>query len=486
MRIRGTGAAISVLVLWGCGGGGGGGSEAPHVEEKPAGPPPIVGVLDESFGVGGIAAFDGGGEGNDRGNAILRDAQGGILIAGSAWSSTYQEDMALWRLDEFGTPDPDFGEAGVALDNRPYSQSGLGMALDLQGRIVVVGFSIEQVESALAIWRFNPNGTIDTSFNEGTGVRFHRIDDAAITLDRGTSVAIDASNRIVVTGRSTLENAHRMVLWRFDPDGSLDSNFGDLEDANLAPFPDARKGFAVFQPLEVSNSEGNSLALDSEGRIAITGRGRIVESESMIVWRYLPNGTFDPFFGEVASGFVSFDIGPGNHCIGNSIKVDPQGKLLVAGGVRQIVGGEIIDRMAVWRYNPEGTLDTTFHANDGPNVVVGGYTLGSYGVAESLVLDQEGRIVVVGSTTSIEIPGELLVARFDPNGAVDRTFGDVDPENPSERTGYLTWDRVVVGSGSDERGEDVVLDEKGRILVAGSSTHAGLNIDRDMMVWRFR
>ncbi len=485
MRIRGTGAAISVLVLWGCGGGGGGGGEpeATQVEQKPAGPPPIVGVLDESFGVGGIVAYDGPEHGDDRGNAILRDAQGRILVAGSTWSMLDSYDVALWRFNDNGAPDPDFGDGGVATTHHEeLSEIGLGMALDHQERIVVVGYQWSKGHKSMMIWRFNPDGHIDTTFYGGVGYRFHNIDKNEPSFDSGASVAIDDTDRIVVAGRSTLNGIHRMVLWRFNSDGSLDTSFGDEGEA-----PE-KKGFAVFQPLDFSHSEGKSLALDSGGRIVVAGRCRIGESEPMILWRYLSDGILDLSFGGIAGGpvgYATFDLGPDTHCVGSAIKIDPQGKLLVAGRMFETVDGQDTLSVMLWRYQPNGRPDSTFGAAKYDDGTSKGYTRANTGNANSLVLDLEGRIVVAGRTSPDEASGDLLVARFHPDGEVDRGFGDIDPEVPTERKGYLTHERGLVEGGEDQ-GADLALDGEGRILVAGASDGAGTGIHLDMLVWRFR
>jgi uncharacterized delta-60 repeat protein len=85
------------------------------------------------------------------------------------------------------------------------------------------------------------------------------------------------------------------------------------------------------------------------------------------------------------------------------------------GGIGRIMGA---DNLALARYLPNGLLDPSF-GNGGTVVVDAGAMQESI---RALVLQPDGAIVAAGRTNG-EKRGDLLVARFLPNGALDPGFG---------------------------------------------------------------
>lgn len=95
-----------------------------------------------------------------------------------------------------------------------------------------------------------------------------------------------------------------------------------------------------------------------------------------------------------------------------------------------------------------GDLDPTFHG-DGKVVTDFGFADRAAGVA----VQPDGRILITGTSCN----GDILVARYTTNGALDPSFsGD-------------GWLCVDVAGGSSDSGEEVFVLGDGRILVAGSS-----------------
>src|SRR6266704_3338824 len=94
---------VVVLLLSACGGGGGG-------SDTPSGPPPS-GSLDNQFGNGGIVKFNNTftvGR-DDAGHAIMLDGSGRILVTGYTTDDNLTRSMALWRYNANGTRDTTFG-----------------------------------------------------------------------------------------------------------------------------------------------------------------------------------------------------------------------------------------------------------------------------------------------------------------------------------------------------------------------------------------
>src|SRR5205823_1220042 len=119
-----------------------------------------------------------------------------------------------------GSFDPSFGSGGVVHSKAdspdPYAS---GVAVQSDGRIIEVGRSA----SKFLMMRFNPNGTLDTSFGTGgkvlTTVQY---------FGGANAVAIQADGKIVVAGDSAAsESSYAYItVVRYNAVGSLDTSFG--------------------------------------------------------------------------------------------------------------------------------------------------------------------------------------------------------------------------------------------------------------------
>jgi uncharacterized delta-60 repeat protein len=185
------------------------------------------------------------------------------------------------------------------------------MALQADGKIVVVGSDGIGHPADIALLRLHPDGSRDRRFgNGGTVITPWRKDAVA------SSMVIQRDGKILVA-------ANRIVL-RFEADGRLDSSFGD---GGIMPVAFARH-----------------VALQPDGRVLLgDGMSRLA--------RFLPDWRPDPTFGH--TGVTTVAIG-GNFRFARPI-VQPDGKILLGGS---IVGGQ--RRFAAARCNADGTLDQTF------------------------------------------------------------------------------------------------------------------------------
>src|SRR6266540_155863 len=126
------------------------------------------------------------------------------------------------------------------------------------------------------------------------------------------------------------------ALARYNPDGSLDTSFG--------------AGGKVTTPIGAANA----LVLQPDGKLVAAGSNNISPSDFVLV-RYNPNGSLDTSFG--GDGKVTTAIGFGARAF--ALALQPDGKLVAAGmGWTGSTGFE----SALVRYNPDGSLDTSFGA----------------------------------------------------------------------------------------------------------------------------
>jgi uncharacterized delta-60 repeat protein len=122
--------------------------------------------------------------------------------------------------------------------------------------------------------------------------------------------------------------------------------------------------------------------------------------------------------------------------------------------------------VAVLRFNPDGTPDASFGQQ---GVRIEPFLVGQDDAAEGVVLQRDGKIVVVGSAgnppnlpPALAGTRDFLVARFNLDGTLDPTFGGGD--------GFVT---TGFGPGSDDFATAVVLQADGRIVAAGDSNANG-------------
>src|SRR5207237_6773045 len=131
-----------------------------------------------------------------------------------------------------------------------------------------------------------------------------------------------------------------------------------------------------------------------------------------------------------------------------AVVVQSDGKIIVAGqsGVYPVF------HSALARYNSNGSLDQTF-GNGG--TVVASLDNGGDGLS-ALVLQPDGKIVAAGSVIHNNFTVGFVVARFNPDGSLDQTFGNAG--------------RNVFNFGDPEaEGNAVVLQADGKIIVIGVS-----------------
>ena len=191
-----------------------------------------------------------------------------------------------------------------------------------------------------------------------------------------------------------------------------------------------------------NGDEARAVALQPDGKIVAAG-GALGATVDFALARYGPDGTLDPTFG--AGGTVATDFGSGEQAY--AVAVQPDGKIVAAGGAA--TGFELA------RYNADGSLDATFGA--------GGKVTTRFGLglpftrAHAIVLQPDGKIVVAGTATAATV-GDFGLARYNPNGSLDASFG---------AGGKVTTD--IGGTDSSDAAWAVALQPDGKLVVAGST-----------------
>jgi uncharacterized delta-60 repeat protein len=212
------------------------------------------GSLDTSFSGDGIQTTAIGVRAAGVGLAIGRD---GIVVAGSAAFDDESSDLAVVRYDAFGEPDHAFSGDGVQTTHHGSYTYGNGLALQLDGRIVVGGVTTQAGEVDFALARYDADGTPDGTLS---GDGFQTTDFGSGDVAFGTAVGPDA--KIVLAG--VTYGSGDFAVARYNTDGSLDAT----------PSPPAPTPPAPSIGCTITGTPGNDVIHGTPGRdIICAGRG---------------------------------------------------------------------------------------------------------------------------------------------------------------------------------------------------------------------
>ena len=338
--------------------------------------PPPEGVLDASFSTDGVIVFSAPNPSNtSNGKAVLLDGDENIVVAGDIGDSAgnYSE-IGTWRFNSDGTSDSSFDSNGWTVKN--FLEEDWGTCVDLApgGKLLVGGDSYlpPLYTQGNVILRYNSNGTLDSSFDT----------DGAVTYDisgtQYTKAVASRSNGDVFLLVHDSANTDTLIL-AYEEDGDPVTGFGSSGIVTYGTF----------------NPTPEDMILDADEKILVTGKNN---SSDMILLRYLTNGTPDSTFD--SDGEVTYPtVGA---ISGNSLALDSQGRILVTG----YIGTDL----KVWRYLSNGNIDTDFGSS--------GLATYSNAVGEDIYVDPMGMIFVAGTSGS-----NLVLCCFDSNGNLFTDFG---------------------------------------------------------------
>jgi len=172
------------------------------------------GELDTGFAGDGIVAILMG-SGNSSGQGVAIQADGTYVLVGVATDSN--EDFGLARVTPIGSMDPSFGTSGkVYWDSGWGNDGGWDVAVQDDGKIVVVGFT--DVNTAIAVARLNAAGVLDLSF-DGDGKTTVDFEEGP---DEGWDLALQPDGKIIVVGSAVVDGMLKCVVLRFLEGGSRD------------------------------------------------------------------------------------------------------------------------------------------------------------------------------------------------------------------------------------------------------------------------
>jgi uncharacterized delta-60 repeat protein len=315
-----------------------------------------------------------------------------------------------------GAVDTSFGNGGVV--TTPVASGAQANAVAVypnagtvnDSKIVAAGSAIVSENTAFALARYNPNGTLDTSFGSNGTVT------TAIpkSVSAARAVAIQSDGKILAAGSfaTTKVPAHAFALERYTTSGSLDQSFGN---AGIVTLHFTGTGSTA------SYDDAIAIALQSDGKIVLAGTTNGTSGNNDIALaRYNANGSLDTSFGSGGKIITSYTAIPGS--IGTtevaSVALEPNAMIVVVGATDFVGSGYGIGHPFVVRYTAGGSLDTTF---GGTGIVVLSRipTLGIDPLAVGAVQGWDGKIVVAASDATT---AHADLARLNLDGSLDSTF----------------------------------------------------------------
>jgi uncharacterized delta-60 repeat protein len=444
------------------------------------------GSIDNTFNAGGGAGASV--------FAIAIQPDGKVIIGGSFSSYNTTFINYIVRVNPNGSVDNTFS-IGTGPNN-----SVRDILIQPDGKIIIAGlFTSYNGNPANRIARLNSDGSFDNTFNIGTGAN-----------NLVNTIAIEPNNKLVIAGNFTSYNGSSINrIARLNPDGSLDNTFNVGTGANafiikILLQPDG-KVFALGDFITFNgqsrnryarlNNDGSidesflitsgantsvlSAVLQPDGKIVLGGLFALVNGTTANgVVRLNPNGSIDNSFNQTsgANNFVE------------ELAVQNDGKILV-GGNFQVYNG--VDVGYLTRVNNDGSIDSTFSGFSGVNAQL-----------QAIAIQPDNKILIGGGFTSVNGISRNRIARLNSDGSLDLTFNigtgfdnnvfEVTQQqdgkilvggnfvfydgNLSRRLIRLnsngTFDNTFnVGMGSPDIVKSIVLRTDGKIIIAGATTY---------------
>ncbi|RDB06872.1 3-coathanger stack domain-containing protein [Runella aurantiaca] len=356
---------------------------------------------------------------HDKGNTMLLQNDGKIIVAGSVHNGT-NEDFGICRLHGF--------YRFYTLENRLYlsfgdeAEQARCMVVQPDEKILVAGYTTSSAAKQFAIARYLRSGALDETFS-GDG---KLIISSTILPNEAyaNAIALQPDGKIVVAGQAYNGTDSDFAVIRLLPDGTTDNTFGT-------------NGKVLVNIFGLDYCK--AMALQPDGKIVLAGysisTGGIGIYKSTVA-RLLPNGTLD----------VSFDT-DGKVELGGTIGTDEINSVHIFNNKIIISGYELNQDFVAYRLNADGSLDNTFDGD--------GKAVTDFGMEQALgwcsAIQPDGKLIIGGRLALVS--GVMVLVRYNVDGSLDNTFsGDgiyTSTSYPADNRAYaikvLASGKILVG-----------------------------------------
>jgi uncharacterized delta-60 repeat protein len=392
------------------------------------------GEIDPSFGNNGFVEIAIGPYLDSKIRDTKLDSEQNIFSVGSAHNGTFSELFVLKLLPN-GSPDNSFsGDGKATIPSFNTNTFGTCLSIDSQNRIVVAGHHYAVPYQQVFLARFLSNGTIDNTFGENGTLSIPIGNNNAYCND----VTIDNNDRIVIAGYVNFDNlGEDFFVMRFDNTGNFDTSFGN--------------NGIVGNVNDISSGYHPNLAIQEDNKIIVAGTGGIAGTPHYCVLRFNTDGSLDSDFNN--DGIVTtFIAGEYNSPYGVALRSDGS---IITGGLSGY--WQSVD-ISFSQYSDNGDLDTSFGNNGTLTQNVNGGT----DQVTDLILQPDEKMLASVATVGPDGTYDYFVIRYNVDGTLDNTFG-------------LSGLVQVEFPNIDARAESLVLQNDGKIVVAGYSQTINTN-----------
>lgn len=360
--------------------------------------------------------------------AVAIQSDGKIVAAGLRYNGGNSNfyDFAVTRYTATGSLDTTFGGTGtVYTDVSGQSDKPHSVVIQSDGKIVVAGSGGDGPRFFYVLARYNTDGSLDTTFGSGGKVVYNP--NTSGNSSEVWQLALQSDGKVLAAGYENVGNFVDFAVTRFNTNGTLDTSFGS-------------GGTALSTPLANWGGIAYGIALQSDGRIIVAGTSKQGNFDSLFALsRFTATGALDTTFGGTGNVLTNLTGGDYDQCHG--VVIQPDGKIIAVGYTSQIGTSPPVFNYALVRYNPNGSLDTSFGSS---GVAINDF--GGNDQAQRAALQPDGRIIVVGggvgSSNSTE---RTLIASYNPDGTLGGS---------------------VAGSHTGVQGQDILIQADGRIVAA--------------------
>lgn len=366
------------------------------------------GSLDENFTTNGVIGQI---------YKILIQNDGKIICIGGQRNAWPFNNVGVVRLNQNGSLDSTFDMKGAGFNN-----SVIHGVLQPDGKIIVCGmFTQFNGNTQNRIARLNADGTLDATFNVGSGLNME-----------ARTMALQADGKILVCGLFDRYNGiARKSIVSLNTDGSIDNTF----DPGTAFTDDVRE-----------------MAIQSDNKIIVTGNLK----------QNFPIGVIRPRIARLNSdGTLDATFNPGNGFDAQpaAMHIQSDGKIIVAGDFITYNSDTI---RGICRLNANGTLDTTFNPGNGfqrssnPGL----------SFVNSMLVQANGKILVGGTFETFDGISRKNIARL--NGLAST----VSVKETMQHTNLFIYPNpandVIQIEGHPQHAQYAILDFAGKIVYEGN------------------
>ncbi|MEQ1594009.1 MAG: delta-60 repeat domain-containing protein [Casimicrobium sp.] len=335
----------------------------------------------------------------DTARAIAIQPDGKTLIAGTCYNGV-NNDFCIARLNPNGSRDSTFngpsgaGNGQVMLPIAASDDFLTAMALQPDGKIVLVGYCAVNIQNDFCAARLNVDGTFDAGFvgPNGTGAGKFTFG-IGISNDYAYAVALQPDGMIVIAGECVSPMVDNdFCIARLTSTGAYDVTFDG---------PSAGSNGKFLLPIGTSNDSATALVMQPDGKIILAGRCLAgIANNDFCVARLNSDGSFDATFDGPSGGANGKFLLPITAAKSDSVSalaLQPDGKILLGGHCDN--GGN--EDLCVARLHIDGSLDQSY---DGPGGAGNGEFLLPIGtsddVATAMQLQPDGKVVIAGDCYS--------------------------------------------------------------------------------------